>query len=65
MSIIDSKNMLSDDDLLAVTGGQSVEAVKSTNTIEKTCPVCGKVRPFRTASGGRAFCSVCGEQIMI
>ncbi len=33
--------------------------------VERNCPTCGRVNSFRIGSGGRAFCTACGTQILV
>ena len=53
---------LDDDMLQMVSGGLSDTTAPA---VMHMCPNCNKECKFNLVSGGRAFCSVCGEQIII
>ena len=59
-------NRINDDELNNVSGGAE-KVADSGNTVMHTCPNCSndKKVPFKLASGGRATCTVCGQQIFL
>ncbi len=59
-------NRINDDELNKVSGGAE-QVADSGNTVMHTCPNCStdKKVPFKLASGGRATCTVCGQQIFL
>ncbi len=60
-----------DDKLGSVTGGagNNENSTKNTGNSGDTrpayCPKCETEREFRLGSGGRAYCKVCNEEIMM
>ena len=53
---------IADEQLDAVAGGANGNGTNK-NTAQLVCPKCQVTRTFRLASGGRAFCTECNEQI--